>query len=136
MMKPPNSADARANESKIQRWRLGQVATDEDADVTSKIGENGEIARLCQAIIETFQDIIHNLPKHNAVDEEIRISLERSCCALVLWSDGYGIAKGDFDDIFGRSSKLRQLTTKALSHIGEALTERKLNTTIYEAYYN
>jgi hypothetical protein len=133
MVKPPHLADTRANTLKIQQWRF---PTDEDGDVTSEIDEKGEIARLCQAIIETFQEIIHNLSKQNTVDEEIRISLERSCCALILWSDGYGIAKGDFDDIFGRSCKLRQLTTKALSHIGEALTERKLNATIYAAYHS
>jgi hypothetical protein len=130
-MNPPNALDTCAGTTQVQQWQLEQTVTGEDSDATAKTGGNGEIASLCQALTEIFRDITHDLPKHNNVNEETRINLERSCCALILWSDGYGIAKGNFDDVFSRCRKLRHRTTQALSHIGEVLTERKCHVSIY-----
>ncbi|KAK3682258.1 hypothetical protein B0T22DRAFT_484333 [Podospora appendiculata] len=67
--------------------------------------EHGQIARLCAGLLDLFNEIARVL-------------------ALVIWSDGYGIAQGRFDDAFTKSHKLRRITIKTLAHIGNALMER------------
>ncbi|KAK0611765.1 hypothetical protein B0T14DRAFT_571628 [Immersiella caudata] len=55
---------------------------------------------------------------------ESKINLERTRGALVLWSDGHGIAQGQLADVFSRSRKLRRIITKTLSHVTNVLLER------------
>lgn len=93
--------------------------------------EEGLVAQLCSETIDVFQNIIAQL--HTSIgaeaeerseehdDREVRISLKRSCNRLMLWSDGYGIGAGKFDETFAKSQKLRRATLKILISVSETL---------------
>ncbi|KAK4223486.1 hypothetical protein QBC38DRAFT_372996, partial [Podospora fimiseda] len=102
----------------IQQWQLRQ------SDVQSEPVGHSEIANLCQSLLDLFPEISIALTRNNEVPKPIQIDLDRSRSAFFLWSDGYGIAQGQLDDTFVKSTRLRRSVTKILSHIGEVLTER------------
>ncbi len=114
----------------IQEWRSKQLDAqvgqhvDESQDETA---EYGEVTRLCRTLLDLFSEIIRMLPGRSSVPKEVRINLERSLSALILWSDGYGIALGDLDETFSKSKKLRHVVIKTLSHLGELLMESEVN---------
>lgn len=86
--------------------------------------EHNEISRLSANLLSLFKEVILLLREQATIPKDARISLERSCSALILWSDGYGIAQGHLNDVLKKSSKLRHTLFKNLSHLGDVLTER------------
>ncbi|KAK3987370.1 hypothetical protein QBC44DRAFT_121497 [Cladorrhinum sp. PSN332] len=102
----------------IQQWQLRQ------SNVQVEAVGHSEISILCQSLIDLFRETLIALGKDNRASKTIQVDLDRSRSAFSLWSDGYGIAQGHFDNTFDKSAKLRRVVTKTLSHIGEALTER------------
>ncbi|KPM37165.1 hypothetical protein AK830_g9382 [Neonectria ditissima] len=53
-------------------------------------------------------------------------SLDRARSTLILWSDGYGVAKGELDAIIAQSPTLRQKLSEFLTNIGFVLTKEIL----------
>lgn len=86
--------------------------------------EHLEISRLSKNLLSLFKEVILSLREQATIPNDARISLERSCSAFILWSEGYGVAQGHLNDIFRRSSKLRYILLKNLSRLGRALIER------------
>ncbi|OHE91464.1 hypothetical protein CORC01_13236 [Colletotrichum orchidophilum] len=85
------------------------------------------VARLTKDTIAVFQYINRSIvdgAKAGLESQPYSVSLGRSLDRLRLWSDGYRISSGGFDDIFEQSSRLRRATLKILSSIGLTLTER------------
>ncbi|KAL7800166.1 hypothetical protein V8C37DRAFT_364329 [Trichoderma ceciliae] len=113
----------------IREWQSQQlnVHPNEYFDDAATATHN-EIARLSSSLLALFEEVILALREQSHVSKDARISLERSCGALILWSDGYGIAQGRFNDTFDKSRKLRRTVFKNLSHIGRVLTERLVPT--------
>ncbi|RFU78548.1 ankyrin repeat [Trichoderma arundinaceum] len=74
--------------------------------------------------VALFKEIVLTLPKITHIPRDARTSLERSCSALILWSDGYGIAQGRLNATFKKSRKLRRTVLQNLLHIGRVLIER------------
>jgi hypothetical protein len=107
----------------IREWQSRQLNI-QPSDYIDEIPEQNEIARLSANLLSLFKEVILALPEQTTIPKDARISLERSCSALILWSDGYGIAQGRLNDTFKKSSKLRHTLFKGLSHIGRVLTER------------
>lgn len=89
--------------------------------------EKSLAARLCAKIHDIFRAIIEYLLINNESPNltEPYLSLERSFSRLKLWSDGYGVSKGELDDVFARSRTVCRATLKLLASIGATLTERK-----------
>ncbi|KAK4159525.1 hypothetical protein QBC43DRAFT_247296 [Cladorrhinum sp. PSN259] len=102
----------------IQQWQLRQHNVQVEA-----VGHS-QIANLCQSLLELFREISLNLDINDKVPRSVRVDLNRSRSAFVLWCDGYGIAQGHFDDTFSKASKLRRVVTRTMCHMGEVLTER------------
>lgn len=106
----------------IGEWQSWQQSI--QPDVFEEVSEHSDVSRLYASLLSLFKEIILALPKQATVSKKDRISLERSCSALILWSDDHGIAQGCLDDKFKESSKLRHLLYKNLSNTGRVLTER------------
>ncbi|PTB41614.1 hypothetical protein M441DRAFT_68632 [Trichoderma asperellum CBS 433.97] len=124
MAQPLQSGDGYDNLIKnIQQWQSQQqnIQSTEYADKTL---EHTEISHLSADLLSLFKEAILSLREQATIPKDAHISLERSCSALILWSDGYGIAQGHLNDIFQRSSKLRHTLLKNLSRLGRVLTER------------
>ncbi|PON21401.1 hypothetical protein TGAM01_v209702 [Trichoderma gamsii] len=107
----------------IRKWQSQQQNL-QSTDYVDKVLEHIEIPRLSAGLLSLFKEAILLLREQATIPNDVRISLERSCTALILWSDGYGIAQGHLNDIFQRSSKLRHTVLKNLSRLGRVLTER------------
>lgn len=107
----------------IRKWQSQQQNL-QSTDYVDKVLEHIEIPRLSAGLLSLFKEAILLLREQATIPNDVRISLERSCSALILWSDGYGIAQGHLNDIFQRSSKLRHTVLKNLSRLGRVLTER------------
>lgn len=107
----------------ILEWQSQQQNIQSTYD-EDKALEYLEIPRLSSSLLSLFKEVILSLREQATIPNDVRISLERSCSALILWSDGYGIAEGHLNDILKRSSKLRYTLLKNLSLLGRALTDR------------
>jgi hypothetical protein len=119
MAQPLQSQDGSDNLiQNIQKWQSQQQ------NVQPKALEYVMIPRLSAGLLSLFKEAILLLREQAAVPKDARISLERSCSALILWSDGYGITEGHLNNILRRSSKLRHTILKNLSRLGRVLTER------------
>jgi hypothetical protein len=105
----------------IQQWQLRQH------NVQAEAVGHSQIANLCQSLLELFREISLNLDINDKVPRAVRVDLNRSRSAFVLWCDGYGIAQGHFDDTFSKASKLRRVVTRTVCHMGEVLTERRFS---------
>lgn len=111
----------------IREWQLQQQSIQLSSDADGALQHN-EVSRLSASLLSLFKEVILSLREQATIPKDVRISLERSCSALILWSDGYGIAQGNLNDVFKRSSKLRHTLYTNLSHLGHVLTERRLYT--------
>lgn len=120
---PSHSQDGTDLIKNIREWQSQQQNIPPSGDGEETL-EYLEVSRLSANLLLLFKEIILLLRQQVAIPKDARISLERSCSALILWSDGYGIAQGRLNDIFKRSSKLRYTLLKNLSRLGRALTER------------
>ncbi len=115
-----NAHDPVAN---IREWQSRQLAIQPGGHNDETV-EHNEVARLCATLLDLFQEVNRAVLTHDGVPKDAQTSLERSRGALVLWSDGYGVAGGHFNDTFTRSRKLRYRVLKTLIHIGNILIER------------
>ncbi|KAL6866741.1 hypothetical protein J3F83DRAFT_715564 [Trichoderma novae-zelandiae] len=111
----------------ILEWQSQQLQV-QPSDYVEEAADHNVIASLCASLLSLFKAIIPALSpselNQTRIPRTARISLERSCSALILWSDGFGIAEGRLNDTFDRSRKLRYTTLKNLLHIGRVLVER------------
>lgn len=124
MTQPLQSQDGNDDLIKnIRDWQ-SQQQNIRSTDYVDKTLEYIEIPRLSASLLSLFKEVVLSLREQATIPNDVRISLERSCSALILWSDGYGIAQGHLNDIFQRSSKLRHTILKNLSRLGRVLTER------------
>ncbi|KAM0464658.1 hypothetical protein ACHAPV_002492 [Trichoderma viride] len=121
---PSHSQDGYDLIKNIREWQSRQQDIPPGGGDGEEALEYLEVSRLSANLLLLFKEIILLLRQQVAIPKDARISLERSCSALILWSDGYGIAQGRLNDIFKRSSKLRYTLLKNLSRLGRALTER------------
>ncbi|KAK4464391.1 hypothetical protein QBC42DRAFT_45550 [Cladorrhinum samala] len=110
--------------AKIEQWQLKQSIVQDQDDHVTVLPSQGHVSRLCQFLLDLFREIMVLLRKENKTSSAIEMDLERSRSAIVLWSDGYGIAQGDFDETLEKSNRLRRAVVKTLSHIGAILIER------------
>lgn len=108
----------------ILEWQSQQLQV-QRSDYVEEAADHNVIASFSASLLSLFKAIIPALSeqKQAKVPQTARISLERSCSALILWSDGYGIAEGRLNDTFNRSRKLRYTALKNLLHIGRVLVE-------------
>ncbi|KAL6882878.1 hypothetical protein HDV57DRAFT_509264 [Trichoderma longibrachiatum] len=122
----PSQADCDPVQN-ILEWQSQQLQVQPTDYVEEAAGHN-VIASLSGSLISLFRAIIPELSgqQQTPIPQTARISLERSCSALFLWCDGYGIPEGRLNDAFNRSGKLRCTTLKNLLHIGRVLVERLL----------
>jgi hypothetical protein len=111
----------------IREWQLQQQNIHLSSDADEALQHN-EISRLSASLLSLFKEVVLSLREQATIPKDVRISLERSCSAMILWSDGYGIAQGNLNNVFKRSSKLRHTLFTNLSHLGHVLTERTLYT--------
>ncbi|KAH8900698.1 hypothetical protein GQ53DRAFT_835635 [Thozetella sp. PMI_491] len=105
----------------IQKWRSHQL------DLVYRPDEavyHHEVAHLCESLLSLFKEVMRALLERNHIPKDAQISLERSRSALVLWSDGCGIAQGHLNEVFGKSRKLRYKVLKTLSHLATIIVER------------
>lgn len=130
---PSHSQDGYDLIKNIREWQSRQQDIPPGGGDGEEALEYLEVSRLSANLLLLFKEIILLLRQQVAIPKDARISLERSCSALILWSDGYGIAQGRLNDIFKRSSKLRYTLLKNLSRLGRALTERT-HTSFYTLY--
>ncbi|KAL6901509.1 hypothetical protein GGI43DRAFT_403189 [Trichoderma evansii] len=122
MAQPLQSQDGNDLIKNIQEWQSRQNI--QSGDYVDKTLGYLEVSRLSANLLSLFKEVVLSLREQASIPKDARISLERSCSALILWSDGYGISQGNLNDIFQRSSKLRHTLLKNLSHLGRVLTER------------
>lgn len=122
----PSQADCDPIQN-ILEWQSQQLQV-QPSGYVEEAADHNVVAGLAASLLSLFKSIIPALSGHqqNKIPQTARISLERSCSALILWSDGYGIAEGRLNDVFNRSWKLRYTTLKNLVHIGRVLVERLL----------
>ncbi|QYT04574.1 hypothetical protein H0G86_011476 [Trichoderma simmonsii] len=106
-----------------QEWHQQQQDI-HPSDYIEETAEHNEIAELSSSLLALFKEIVLALSKHTEIPGDARISIERSCSALILWSDGFGIAQGRLNSTFNKSRKLRYTALKNLVHIGRVLIER------------
>lgn len=107
----------------IEQWQPKQSIVQGDGFLF--LTNQGKVYPLCQNLLDLFGEIIILLRKEKKTSSVIEKDLERSRSAIVLWSDGYGIAQGDFDETFGKAHRLRSAVVKTLSHIRTILTESR-----------
>lgn len=117
---PPDGYDPISN----IREKPSQQQNIQPSDHADDAVQHDEISRLSTSLLSLCKEVILSLREQATIPKDVRISLERSCSAMILWSDGYGIAQGNLNDIFKRSSKLRYTLFTNLSHLGRVLTER------------
>lgn len=106
-----------------QEWHQQQQDIN-PSDYIEETAEHNVIAELSSSLLALFKEVVLALSKHTEIPRDARISIERSCSALILWSDGFGIAQGRLNDTFNKSRKLRYTSLKNLLHIGRVLIER------------
>ncbi|KAJ4857089.1 ARID/BRIGHT DNA binding domain-containing protein [Trichoderma breve] len=106
-----------------QEWHQQQQDI-HPSDYIEETAEHNEIAELSSSLLALFKEIVLALSNHARIPGDARINIERSCSALILWSDGFGITQGRLNETFNKSRKLRYTTLKNLLHIGRVLTER------------
>lgn len=119
----PSQADCDPVQN-ILEWQSQQLQV-QPTDYVEEAADHNVIASLSGSLISLFRAIIPELSgqQQTPIPQTARISLERSCSALFLWCDGYGIPEGGLNDAFNRSRKLRCTTLKNLLHIGRVLVE-------------
>ncbi|KKP02600.1 hypothetical protein THAR02_05288 [Trichoderma harzianum] len=105
-----------------QEWHQQQQHI-HPSDYIEETAEHNEIAELSSSLLALFKEIVLALSNHARIPGDARINIERSCSALILWSDGFGITQGRLNETFNKSRKLRYTTLKNLLHIGRVLTE-------------
>ncbi|KAH0491698.1 hypothetical protein TgHK011_003113 [Trichoderma gracile] len=122
----PSQADCDPVQN-ILEWQSQQLQV-QPSDYVEEAADHNAIAGLTASLLSLFKAIVPALAREQQtkIPQTARISLERSCSALILWSSGYGIAEGRLNDAFNRSRKLRYTTLKNLLHIGRVLVERLL----------
>lgn len=123
MSQPLSSQDRYDPIRNIREWQARQQNIRPSGHGDEAVQHN-EISRLSTNLLSLFKEVILSLREQTTIPKDARISLERSCSALILWSDGYGIAQGSLNDVFKKSSKLRHMLFMSLSHLGHVLTER------------
>lgn len=106
-----------------QEWHQQQQDI-HPSDYIEETAEHNEIAELSSSLLALFKEIVLALSKQTEIPRDAQISIERSCSALILWSDGFGIAQGRLNNTFNKSRKLRYTSLKNLLHIGRVLVER------------
>ncbi|KAL6812345.1 hypothetical protein J3E69DRAFT_376180 [Trichoderma sp. SZMC 28015] len=106
-----------------QEWHQQQQDI-HPSDYIEETAEHNEIAELSSSLLALFKEVVLVLSRQTGIPRDARISIERSCSALILWSDGFGITQGRLNDTFNKSRKLRYTTLKNLVHIGRVLIER------------
>ena len=110
----------------ILEWQSQQLQV-QPSDYVEEAADHNVIASLSASLALLFKAIIPALSlsgeEETRTPQTARISLERSCSALILWSDGYGVAEGRLNRTFNRSRKLRYTILKNLLHIGRVLVE-------------
>lgn len=105
----------------IQEWQQKHHHHD------SKPEDRSVTARLCDSILDVFQEALRQLAQPHHVDtvpKPVRVGLERAQGLIVLWSDGYGIQDGRLDDVFAKSRNIRRSTLRTLSSIANTLLNR------------
>lgn len=117
------SQDAHDSIKYTREWLSRQLDV-QHSDFIEETVDHDEVANLSAALLALFKEIVLALSKQTKIPKDARISLERSCSAMILWSDGFGIAQGRLNDTFNRSRKLRYTVSKNLLHIGHVLVER------------
>lgn len=123
MTDPLESQDAYDPITNVQEWQSRQSKA-HGGDPVDETTEENELTRLSTSLLTLFKEVICALTKQTGIPKDVRISLERSCSSLILWSDGYGIAQGRLNHTFNRSRMLRHTILKNLSHIGRVLVDR------------
>ncbi|KAK0757231.1 hypothetical protein N5P37_009947 [Trichoderma harzianum] len=106
-----------------QEWHQQQQDI-HPSDYIEETAEHNEIAELSSSLLALFKEVVLVLSRQTGIPRDARISIERSCSALILWSDGFGITQGRLNDTFNKSRKLRYTALKNLVHIGRVLIER------------
>lgn len=107
----------------VLEWRIEDAGPDQGS-VTG---------RLTKECVSVFRKLMRRLPKENITKGTFR-SLERSCSSLILWDYGYGVAKGELDDVLRKSRTLSRSTLALLVSISGALTNR--SSTVLQSPYS
>ncbi|KAF5618430.1 ankyrin repeat [Fusarium sp. NRRL 25303] len=111
IVEPRNVAEA------IREWQA-------DAHLSDGLEDKSVTARLCDAVLGFYKELLRHVSKQLDVPKLVRMSLQRTYSLMVLWSDGYGVREGDLDDILAKSRNIRQATLKILSSIANVLLDR------------
>ncbi|KAL7948551.1 hypothetical protein V8C42DRAFT_254354 [Trichoderma barbatum] len=117
------SQDAYDPIKNIREWQSQQLNV-QPSDYIDETAEHDEVATLSSSLLNLFKEVVLALSKQANIPKDARISFERSCSALILWSDGFGVTQGRLNDTFNKSRKLRHTVLKNLLHIGRVLVER------------
>ncbi|KAF5560729.1 ankyrin repeat [Fusarium phyllophilum] len=100
----------------IREWQV-------DAHHSDGLENKSVTARLCDAALRFYKELLRHVSKHLDVPKLVRMSLQRTYSLMVLWSDGYGVREGDLDDILAKSRNIRRATLKILSSIANTLLD-------------
>jgi hypothetical protein len=110
---PHNVAEA------IREWQA-------DAHHGEGLVDKSVTARLCDAALGFYKELLRHLSEQLDVSKVVRMSLQRTYSLMVLWSDGYGVREGDLDDILAKSRNIRRDTLKILSSVANTLLDSML----------
>ncbi|KAF4474657.1 Ankyrin repeat [Fusarium agapanthi] len=110
IVEPRNVAEA------IREWQT-------DAQHSDGLEDKSVTARLCDAALRFYKELLRHVSKQLDVPRPVRMSLQRTYSLMVLWSDGYGVREGDLDDILAKSRNIRRATLKILSSIANILLD-------------
>ncbi|KAF5575530.1 ankyrin repeat [Fusarium pseudocircinatum] len=94
-----------------------------DAHHSDGLEDKSVTARLCDAALGFYKELLRHLSKQLDVPKLIRMSLQRTYSLMVLWSDGYGVREGELDDILAKSRNIRRAALKILSSIANILLD-------------
>lgn len=103
----------------IHEWR------DESISSSYWVGDISANARLCNAVLMFYKEILRHISKEVDIKKPVRMSLERTYSLMVLWSDAWGVTDGSLDEIFAKSRKVRRSSLKILLSIANALLESR-----------
>ncbi|KEY74655.1 hypothetical protein S7711_08422 [Stachybotrys chartarum IBT 7711] len=94
----------------IQQWQQEVLVPQEETL------EKPPVALLFDACSELFLLLLNTLSKQRT-SKSLLHKLERSYSQLLLWDDGYGVSKGEFEAMLKRSQRIGDFTLQTLKSI-------------------